>query len=514
MPAGSCWIILTGRETRIFYKLHVRGFTKSRTSGVRHKGTFEGLIEKIPYLKQLGITAVELMPAYEYDEMMRFEQFDQQAGNGRYRSFPVRTSVNYWGYVKGFYFAPKASFSASAAVRSDYTAEFKKMVRQLHANGLEVIMEMHFENESPDFILDCIRYWVTQYHIDGVHYYGPAAGLEAAAMDPLLSKTKIITVYWDGKTADGIRHMASYNDGFANTARRFLKGDENQISDFTHASRLNPPQAANINYITNHNGFTLLDLVSYDHKHNEANGENNRDGEDYNYSWNCGAEGKSRKQRIVQLRQRQIKNAMMLLMLAQGTPLLLAGDEFENSQGGNNNPYCIDGETTWLNWKKADAACQIGEFIKQLIQIRKQYPIFHMDSQLLASDTLSCGFPDISYHGSNAWYQGMENYNRHIGIMYCSRYAGGRHKPGDYDLLYAAYNMHWEQHKLALPKLPDKACWEKIICSGDIENDVKILDSRTLEIAPRTTALLGCRLEQAEEAAERKKTSSGKQGGR
>ena len=501
----------------IFYKLHVRGFTKSRTSGVKHKGTFAGIIEKIPYLKRLGITTLELMPAYEFDEMMRFPQLYRQEQNNIYHALPIHTPVSYWGYVKGFHFAPKASFTAMAQMRSDYTVEFKKMVKQLHANGIEVVMEMYFDGERPDYILDCIRYWVTQYHIDGVHLYGPVAALETAAADPVLAKTKIITVFWNGN-ADGCRHMANYNDGFAGTMRRFLKGDENQLADFVNVSRYNPPQSANINYITNHNGFTMLDLVSYDRKHNEANGENNQDGEDFNYSWNCGVEGKSRKQKIVQLRQRQIKNAFMMLLLAQGTPLLLAGDEFENSQGGNNNPYCIDGETTWLNWKKADTACQIEDFVRTLIKLRRQYPILHMERQLLASDTLSCGFPDISYHGSSAWYQSMENYNRHIGILYCSKYtkayaedkAGGQTagEPADscgtgYDLIYVGCNMHWEQHELALPKLPEKAEWEKLLCSGSMETDVCLTDNRAVLLAPRTMAVLRCHISEKGNAAER-----------
>lgn len=477
----------------IFYKMHVRGFTKSRTSGVKNKGTFAGIISKIPYLKELGITTIELMPAYEFDEMSRFPQFDNEQEQSIYAPMPIRTPVNYWGYVKGFHFAPKAAFSSVAAVKTDYTVEFKKMVKQLHANGIEVVMEMYFDRETPDMVLDCIRYWVTEYHIDGVHLYGSVVSLEMAAADPILSRTKIITVFWNGSRGSW-KHMGNYNEGFSNIARRFLKGDENQLGDFVRVSRENPLQSANINYITNHNGFTMADLVSYERKHNEANGENNRDGESFNYSWNCGVEGKSRKRKIVELRQRQIKNAFMMLLLSGGTPLILAGDEFENSQGGNNNPYCIDGETTWLNWKNADASKDMQEFLKKLIAFRKRYNILHMPSQLMASDPVSCGYPDISYHGSNAWYQAMENYNRHIGVMYCTKYDGTNRNSESadegYELIYVAYNMHWETHELALPKLTGEGGWTVEMCSGDCILDVVVKDDKTVEIAPRTAAIL------------------------
>lgn len=501
----------------IFYKMHVRGFTKSRTSGVKNKGTFAGIINKIPYLKELGITTIELMPAYEFDEMSRFPQFYEEKNKSMYAPMPIKMPVNYWGYVKGFHFAPKSSFSSAAADKADYTVEFKKMVKQLHANGIEVVMEMYFDRETPDMVLDCLRYWVTEYHIDGVHLYGSAVSLEMAAADPILSKTKIISVFWNGNRGKW-KHMGNYNDGFSKIVRCFLKGDENQLGEFVQVSRENPIQSANINYITNHNGFTMADLVSYERKHNEANGENNKDGENFNYSWNCGVEGKSRKKKIVELRQRQIKNAFMMLLMSAGTPLILAGDEFENSQSGNNNPYCIDGETTWLNWKNADASKDMAEFLKKLIDFRKKYKILHMPNQLMASDPVSCGYPDISYHGSNAWYQAMENYNRHIGVMYCTKYDGTKRdiekcgntsceskkcsgaeqgsagyegtNSGEYELIYVAYNMHWEAHELALPKLVGEGGWTVEMCSGNGDTDIVLKDDKTVEIAPRTAAIL------------------------
>ena len=476
-------------EDCIFYKLHVRGFTKSRTSGVKHKGTFRGIAEKLDYLKSLGITTIELMPCYEYDESWKFSQLHVENRDNIYNSHPVKMPMNYWGYCSGFHFAPKSSFTSIADSRQDYTFEFKSLIKLLHANGIEVVMEMYFDRETPDMILDCARFWVTEYHIDGIHYYGPETALQMLFDDPVLSRTKIITVYWD-KARKTVKNMASYNNGFADVARKFLKGDENQLEQFVRLSRRNSINSADINYITNHNGFTMMDLVSFDRKHNQQNGENNQDGENFNYSWNCGVEGKSRKTKVIELRQRQMKNAFIMLLFSAGTPLILAGDEFLNSQGGNNNPYCIDGETTWLNWKASPQAADMTKFVKKLIRYRQCHKILHMEKQLYASDSLSCGYPDISYHGNSAWYQGMENYNRHVGIMFCTRYDGLPHDEG-YELIYIGYNMHFEEHSLALPNLPEKAVWEVRISSG---TDQITVEDKYLHMPARTAVVLRARI--------------------
>ena len=476
-------------EDCIFYKLHVRGFTKSRTSGVKHKGTFRGIAEKLDYLKSLGITTIELMPCYEYDESWKFSQLHIENRDNIYNTHPVKMPMNYWGYCSGFHFAPKSSFTSIADSRQDYTFEFKSLIKPLHANGIEVVMEMYFDRETPDMILDCARFWVTEYHIDGIHYYGPETALQMLFDDPVLSRTKIITVYWD-KARKTVKNMASYNNGFADVARKFLKGDENQLEQFVRLARRNSINSADINYITNHNGFTMMDLVSFDRKHNMQNGENNQDGEDFNYSWNCGVEGKSRKTKVIELRQRQMKNAFIMLLFSAGTPLILAGDEFLNSQGGNNNPYCIDGETTWLNWKTSPQAADMTKFVKKLIRYRQCHKILHMEKQLYASDSLSCGYPDISYHGNSAWYQGMENYNRHVGIMFCTRYDGLPHDEG-YELIYIGYNMHFEEHSLALPNLPEKAVWEVRISSG---TDQITVEDRYIHMPARTAVVLRARV--------------------
>lgn len=469
----------------IIYKLHVRGFTKSRTSEVsaRHRGTFAGIIDKIPYLKSLGITTVELMPAYEFDEAGRF-----RGNSPDILSYsPDKNKINYWGYSGGGHFAPKAAYSSLALEDGgDYTVEFKNLVKALHREGIEIIMEMYFTSDESYMVADCLRYWVTEYHIDGVHIYCDENCLFSAVCDPVLGRTKLLTVYWNKFPSDnGIKHIASYNTGFNETAKRLLKGDENQLQQFVNRMRSNPVQAADINYITNHNGFTLMDLVSYDRKHNEENGESNRDGENFNYSWNCGAEGPSKKKKINELRLGQIKNAFAMLLTAQGTPLILAGDEFGNSQSGNNNPYCIDNETTWLDWKKTALASRIYDFVRDMIAFRKQHIILHMPMQLTASDGLSCGYPDISYHGDNAWYSRMESFERHIGIMYCEKYV--KNKPED-AVIYIAYNFHWEKHTLALPDLPDGQEW-KIVMST-VPDEQCSVKGRGVTVAPRSVTIL------------------------
>lgn len=483
-------------EDSIIYKLNVRGFTKSKTSKVKAKGTFAGIMQKAKYLKELGITAIELMPAYEFDEIGRFLQFKEEDTITRYgvRSKSIYENVhnrlydkvNYWGYTKGFYFAPKASFGYAKENVNDYIKEFKDMVKCLHSYGIEVIMEFFFDGTSTSVILDCIRYWVREYHIDGAHIYCDEASLAAVAKDSQLAATKIITVSWNGNK--GVyKHIASCNNDAQNVIRRFLKGDEDTLKEFINVCANNPSNAAVINYVTNNNGFTLYDLVSYERKHNELNGENNRDGENYNFSWNCGEEGNTRKLKVKQLRLKQIKNALAMVILSQGTPLILAGDEFTNSQQGNNNPYCVDNEISWVNWKNNEDAMQIYEWTRLLINIRKQYGILHSKYRLSMSDSNSYGYPDVSYHSDNAWYANVENYCRQVGIMYSNTYADKQSRT----LIYIAYNMHWEAHKLALPKIEGTNGFEMLACSC-IKAEEVVIDSeeRKVIIPARSVVIL------------------------
>ncbi len=488
-------------EEIVGYAAHVRGFTKHPASRVKAKGTFAGAAEKIPYLKELGINQLELMPVYEFSETGA----GKEEGQGRRYGLPIvrgEEKLNYWGYTKGFYFAPKASYSATG----NPVRELKDLVRKLHENGIELILEFYFPKGTKTYlILDCIRHWVLEYHIDGVHVNRDYTPVEVLAQDPLLSHTKIMTesfrmeeIYED-KHIPSYRNLAEYNGGFQITARRFLKGDEGQVAEFTQRARRNPKACGMVNYIASHNGFTLADLVSYDEKHNEANGEENHDGTDFNYSWNCGEEGPSRRKRILEMRRRQMRNAAAFLLLSQGTPMLYGGDEMGNSQSGNNNVYCQDNELSWINWRTGKADALFREYIRKLIAFRRQHRVFCQRGELRMTDYLSCGCPDVSYHGKRAWFGNFEAGSRSVGILYAGDYveanSGGELKD---DTFYVACNMHWTPQELALPALPEKKQWKLAIDTG-IEGaegirgegeEILLEDQRTILVPERTVMVL------------------------
>ena len=395
------------KEDVIAYSLHVRGFTKHSSSGVAHKGTFDGVTEKLPYLQKLGINQIHLMPVYEFDENQRH--------------------VNYWGYGKAYFFAPKASYAAGDPVN-----EMKSLVRQMHLAGIEVILEMPFtEGTTFSLILDCLRYWVMQYHVDGFIVNPYICNPDELAKDPVLAKSKIL----------------KKEDGFQNVMRRFLKGDEGMIWDVI--CQLKNQDTQLYNYIASHNGFTLCDVVSYDGKHNEANGENNLDGPDYNYSWNCGAEGYSRKKAVNELRKNQIFNAFFLLLFAQGMPCILSGDEFMNTQKGNNNAYCQDNLISWLDWNQLSRQEELYTFVCRLIALRKACM---KQTAKKSEDTMGrSGIPQISYHGEDAWQMPAGRASRQLGVFY--------HEECTEKDFYIAYNMHWLSHSFALPSLPKGMEW-------------------------------------------------------
>lgn len=450
----------------IFYHAHVRGFTKHPSAKIKERGTFLGAIHKIPYLKELGITGVCFMPFYDFDELIRnpayyemdetinsFMEEDKQ--NWQYK-------VNYWGFSKeAFYFAPKSSY----AYTSDPHIECKEMIRQFHEAGIEVLMQMYFPaGTAESFIYHVVRFWVEEYHIDGFLLQGVRIPQRLLREDPMLSKTKLIFENYEQR--DDIQYCEEWpfkNSGFLNydfmyDARKFLKGDGDMLQKMASHFRNNPPDSACINQITAYTGFTLMDLVSYNRKHNEANGEENHDGNDYNYSWNCGHEGETRRKTVVELRNRQYKNAVCLMMFAQGTPMIVSGDEFGNSHYGNNNPYCQDNATNWLNWGELTKRQDLFLFMKAMIAIRKEHPILHQERTLRIMDYIGCGYPDLSYHGEVAWYANFANYNRHIGLLYCGKYARRKRNRED-DFIYIIYNMYWEPHEFALPKLPNGLRW-------------------------------------------------------
>ena len=429
----------------IAYSLHVRGFTRHNSSKVRHKGTFNGLVEKLPYLKELGVNQLHIMPAYDFEE-------------------DTTSYLNYWGYGEGYYFSPKSSYATKNEVH-----EFKMMVKMLHEEKMELILEMPFTGDTPKMqIWECLRFWVMEYHVDGFIVNPCIIDREFLANDPVLYGTKIM----------------KKQDDFQNTMRRFLKGDEGMVPAVMWHLKHQSKEEETFNYITGQTGFTLNDLVSYDQKHNEENGENNQDGPDYNYSWNCGVEGPTRKRSILELRKRQAYNAFFLLLLAQGTPCILAGDEFLNSQKGNNNVYCQDNPVSWLDWAKLSREEEFHQFVKDLIEFRKAHPVFHPEKEMQGLDSTGCGIPDISYHGENAWQVPKEVSSRQLGVFY----YGGEEE----ESIYVAYNMHWLPHQFALPKLPKKKHWYLVASTEDgiLEEPVMIEDTKWIEVRERTIKVL------------------------
>ena len=432
-------------EEVVAYSLHVRGFTKHSSSKVKNKGTFSGVVEKIPYMRHLGINQIHLMPIYEFEE------------NGKYK--------NYWGYGEAYWFAPKAAYAKS----HDQVKELRDMVKSCHRSGIEVILNLPFTAEvSHSNIVECIHYYMLEFHVDGFIVNPCCTPFEELRKDPLLSNTKILR----------------QKDDFQDIMRRFLKGDEGMIDGVMWWLRHTTGKDGVFNYITSHTGFTLNDLVSYDRKHNELNGEKNQDGPDYNYSWNCGAEGPSRKKAVVELRKNQIKNACMLLLFAQGMPCIHAGDEFLNSQKGNNNVYCQDNETGWLNWSKEGEEHWLFRFVRDLIAFRRKHPVLHCKEELAGIDRVASGVPDISYHGESAWQVPSEVSSRQLGIYYYG-------EAFEDVSCFVAYNMHWLAHSFALPALTKKKKWYLAVSTQDgvLEEEILLENQKEVIVDERTICI-------------------------
>ncbi len=448
----------------VIYETHVRGLSIDPSSGVEHPGTFRGLAEMLPHFRELGVTSVELLPVQEYDE---FENDRRRPGTGELLK-------NYWGYSPVAFFAPKQSY-ASAQNPGSQVHEFKSMVRDLHTGGIEVILDVVFNHtaegnekgstfcfrgldnsiyyllEEKDgayrnfsgcgntmncnhpivrsLILDCLRYWVMEMHVDGFRFdLGSILGrdrsghlmenppiLERIAEDPVLRQTKIIAEAWDAAGAYQVGSFpggrwAEWNDRFRDDVRSFWRGDEGMVSKvatrITGSSDLYLRDGRkpfhSINFITSHDGFTLNDLVSYSRKHNFANGEDNKDGSDYNLSRNYGAEGETDDPQINELRKRQIKNFLTTLMLSLGTPMLLGGDEFGRTQQGNNNAYCQDSALSWYDWKLREKNSDIFAFCRKLVAFRARHPAFHRPEFYTGRDTNYNAVPDISWFDEKA----------------------------------------------------------------------------------------------------------------
>lgn len=507
----------------VLYKLHVRGFTKGNASGVRKKGTYAGLVEKIPYLKELGINAVLLLPVTEFDEL----EEAHRAWGGKVLGAPARTylgqtaaktaatgknlkaaknakntaaevpaetkpagKVNYWGYTSSaYYFAPKAAYAANPEKTCE---EFRQMVEKFHGAGIDVYLEMMFDGScSQSFMLDCLRYWVRTYGVDGFHISESLLPVQLVAGDAYLQNTAFMVSDVPDWLKDKYpNRFLEYRDSFCMEMRRYLKGDEGMVPALTHYMKNRRTEAARVHYIADHNGFTLADLYSYDVRHNEANGENGRDGSEYNFSWNCGEEGATKSKKVQALRLRMMKNALALTLLSQGTPMLLAGDEFGRTKQGNNNAYCQDNETSWLDWSLARKNKELVEFVKTLLALRREHPLFTMERELRETDFISCGWPEISIHGMAPWQMDYSSYNRLAAYLYCGSYVRKADRTFD-DSFYVMFNMHWEKHEFELPKL-EGMDWQIVFDTGagkKLKKD-EAWNGVSLELEPRSMVLL------------------------
>jgi isoamylase len=512
-------------EDLVIYEMHVRGFTQHPSSGVKHPGTFAAIREKIPYLKELGVNCVELMPVYEFDE---FEHSRPNRETGE-------LLVNYWGYSTVGFFAPKAGYAATGKMRDATMVadELKTLVKELHQNGIEVILDVVFNHTAEgneygptisfrgldnktyymltpegyyynfsgtgntlncnnpivrNTVLDCLRYWASEYHIDGFRFDlaailgrdpsgAPLANpplLEILAFDPILAKCKLIAEAWD---AGGLYQVGSFpaygrwaewNGKYRDTLRKFLKGDPGLVGEMAQRLQGSPDlyawggrgPNASINFVTCHDGFTLADLVSYNGKHNQANGENNNDGAKDNHSW----EGPSDDPGINALRRRQIKNAVAMLMVSQGVPMILMGDEVARTKRGNNNTYCHDNELNWLDWTLLESNADLFRFFKNCIAFRKAHPVLRGNTYLRNEDCVGSGYADITWHGTQAWNADWSSGSRVLAFMLCGKHAEGGTAVDNY--VYIAMNMYWETLPFEIPGLPGGMKWHVFANTG------------------------------------------------
>ncbi len=451
------------RKDMVLYKLHVRGFTKGLPEDTPDRGTFRGLTKKLSYLKALGITSVELMPVYEFEEVLLREK-EEAPEYTKWKSKKkdkiqkpkesVEYKINYWGYGKGMYYAPKASYAAGEFPG----LELKECILQMHKKGMECILEMDFSEIMPKAqILETLKYWVREYHVDGFHLQGSQIPIEFLMEDPYLGRTKLF--YRNMAEHMVLEEERAYPRAFLDTdeflypIRKLVCGMGGSIREFSDQMKKQNARFGYINYIADNNGFTLRDLFVYSQKHNEANGENNTDGPDWNFSINCGVEGETTSRNVMRIRDRRMKNAAAMLFLAQGVPMLMAGDEDCNSQQGNNNVYCQDNEIGWKDWKQTRQSKEFFRYIKKLIAFRKEHEIIRMEEPMKLLDTKSCGYPDLSYHEEAAWISpGFFNRDA-LGMLYCGKYAK------ETEDVYLGFNFSDLHRSLALPKQKGKRKW-------------------------------------------------------
>lgn len=477
----------------IFYKLHVRCFTAHPSAGVKHGGTFRGVREKLPYIKKLGVTAVILMPIYDFDETMPDRDFTVPPCATDVKPVEVKASdkeqqrLNVWGYSSpAAYFAVKSSYASEPEKAH---LEFRNMVGAFHKAGIDVFMEISFNRGLPySYISEVLYYWNSVYGVDGFRLMGENPYYPLLASEPFLSGIMLITDRIDTDDNDRCAvlsdRLAVCSDSFMVNCRRLVKGDENQVHEFTGRFMDNGGSSARINYFADHDGFTLSDVFSYDVRHNEANLEKNRDGREINYSWNCGVEGPTGKKNIRQLRLRMCKNALTLMFLSQGVPILMAGDEFLNTAGGNNNYYCCDNETGYVVWENGVYSKDLLGYVRQLIALKRDHIVFSNSLPLRERDYTGNGVPDISFHGTKAWMPDYGYFSRTLGVLLNGSFAMFDKRTHD-SSYFILMNLHWESHEFDLPTVGD--CGYKLVCASD-ESSV-VLNEKTCTLGERTVAV-------------------------
>ena len=497
----------------VIYSLHIRGFTMLCEGLKSCPGTFSAAAERAGYLQQLGVTAVELMPVYELQPQTRAENGPRTMEDalalypvGR-DGLPVKdlsvVRTNYWGYGRGFYYAPKAELS-TPGYAGGAQKEFADMVECFHSFGISVYLQLYFTaSVTSQQQIGIARYYVTHYAVDGFRLMGPVADIRAFSTDPLLSDVRLFHTEFPYGDIEGMdaenpesgaistEHLSNYNPRFSQLIRRFCKSDDYVMREFLYEFLKVPSGHGSVRYVCSSDGFTLRDLVSYSEKHNEPNGEGGIDGPDENFSWNCGAEGESAQDDINRLRRNQIRNFLTLVLLSQGTPLINAGDEAFNTQYGNNNPYCQDNETGWIGWDNGKTGDGIRTLVRRLIAFRNEHPVFRGIKPFKNMDYIACGYPDLSLHGNEAWKPDLGHFSHAIGICLCENYVRSSEKT---ELIYLAVNMHWEKQELGLPKLAPGRRWN-LLADTSLEEtfltgECVLEDQHVVETAPRSIRIL------------------------
>ncbi len=450
----------------ILYKLHMRGFTAGFSMAESRVGTGKGVLSKLSYLKDLGVTSLEVMPLYDFEELFLENKMKISPKGHRKDVVEFTGKTNYWGFGEASYFAPKASYFGGSDVACDGLRNF---VSTIHSNGMEIIMEMSFATEtSDDRILDCLEYYVKYYHIDGFHIVGCNAPIERIAADPFLGNTKIFYEYIPEEilcSENGRKHLFIYNDSFMNVTRQIQNHMNGSMVQFANHMRRQNGSYGFVNYMANVNGFSLWDSYSYGEKHNMDNGEENRDGTNSNYSFNYGCEGKTSTKAINENRFREMRNAFTAVMMSQAVPLLVAADEAAATHLGNNNPYCQDNKCGYTVFTKTKNKQLLTKFVKELINFRKEHKCIRPEMPFSMNDYQHLGLPDMSFHGAEPWTMTIGEEQKALGVLYAGAYAKEKEE------VYICYNFHYDEVEMALPLLAPGKRWR--ICFNTAEYNDK-----------------------------------------